>query len=50
MREAPADGALEAPGSLRCEHSLVAPVCVVVDWLAASIIAIAIVAGVQFHN
>ena len=33
-----------------CEHSLVAPFCVMVDRLAASIIAIAIVAGVQFHN
>ena len=26
------------------------PFCLVVDWLAASIIAIEIVAGVQFHN
>jgi hypothetical protein len=26
------------------------PFCLVVDWLAAAIIAVEIVAGVQFHN
>ena len=40
---------MAAPFSLRCQHAVVAPFCMTVDWVAAAVIAVEIVRGVTFQ-
>ena len=40
---------MATPQSLRRQHPLVAPFCMTIDWVAAAIIAVAIISGVTFH-
>ena len=44
------EGSVAAPPSVRRQHALVATVLPVVDVVAATIIAVEILAGVQFHH
>jgi hypothetical protein len=41
---------LAAPEPLCCQHSLVAPFCLAVDWVVATILVLLIAARVNFHH